>query len=148
MGCLTVMRSIRFPLSSKSHPLREWRPIVVLISFAALAVFARFALLEHLPLPPCWLRKLTGIPCPSCGCTRSLASWATLDVEQAFRFNPLFFLLCVGFLMWSALWLVERFSGRRLLDDFKKRTEHWPWWKVGATLLVVNWLYLCLMLPK
>lgn len=114
----------------------------------ALAVVARFALLWQLPLPQCWLRKLTGIPCPTCGCTRSLASWAMLDLGQAFRFNPLFFLLCGGLLMWSALGLVERLSERRLLDDFKKRTEHWPWWKIGATLLVVNWLYLCLMLPK
>ena len=71
-----------------------------------------------------------------------------LDLGQAFRFNPLFFLLCGGLLMWSALGLVERLSERRLLDDFKKRTEQWPWWKIGATLLVVNWLYLCLMLPK
>jgi hypothetical protein len=109
---------------------------------------ARLVLLYGLPFPQCWLRKLTGIPCPSCGCTRSLASWATLDLEQAFRFNPLFFLLCAAVLAWSAWWLVERLSHRTLLAGLKPRMRHWPWWKIGAALLAMNWLYLCLTLPK
>jgi len=115
---------------------------------AVLAVVARFGLLWQLPLPQCWLRKLTGIPCPSCGCTRSLAAWAMLDLEQAFRFNPLFFLLCVALLAWSALRLVEKFSQRTYLDDLKVRLKNWPWWKIGAALLALNWLYLCFTLPK
>ena len=115
---------------------------------AALAVVVRFALLGQWSLPQCWLRKLTGIPCPSCGCTRSLAAWTTLDLGHALRFNPLFFLLCVAVLAWSALWLVERFSQRTFLDGFRARVKYWPWWKIGAALLVSNWLYLCLTLPK
>lgn len=114
----------------------------------ALAIVARFALLWQLPLPQCWLRKLTDVPCPSCGCTRSLAAWATLDLDQAFRFNPLLFLLCVAVLAWSALWLLEKFSRRTFFDSPKARLKHWPWWRIGAALLGLNWLYLCLTLPK
>lgn len=117
-------------------------------AFVLLAFGAQFALRWSLPWPQCWLRKLTGIPCPSCGCTRSLASWATLDLEQAFRFNPLFFLLCAGVIAWSALWLVEKYSRRTFLDHLKARLGRWPWWKIGAALLAMNWLYLCLTLPK
>lgn len=127
---------------------RTLSPVWFVLGMAALAVVARFALLWQLPLPECWLRKLTGVPCPSCGCTRSLASWARLDLEHAFYFNPLFFLLCATVLAWSALWLVERFSQRRVLDGLQGRLKDWPWWKIGGTLLLVNWLYLCLMLPK
>jgi Protein of unknown function (DUF2752) len=115
---------------------------------AALAVVARVALLWQLPLPQCWLRKLTDVPCPSCGCTRSLAAWATLDLDQAFRFNPLFFLLCAGLLAWSALRLLEKLSQRTFLEDFKARLKHWPWWRIAVVLLALNWLYLCLTLPK
>jgi hypothetical protein len=115
---------------------------------AALAVVARLAMLWQLPLPKCWLRKLTDVPCPSCGCTRSLAAWATLDLEHAFRFNPLFFLLCVALLAWSALRLAEKFSRRTFLDGLKLRLKGWPWWRIGAALLALNWLYLCLTLPK
>jgi hypothetical protein len=115
---------------------------------ALLAVAAYVALLWQLPLPRCWLRRLTDVPCPSCGCTRSLAAWATLDLEQAFRFNPLLFLLCAAALAWSALWLVERISQRSILHRLQARLKLWPWWRIGAALLALNWLYLCLMLPK
>src|SRR5262245_41753432 len=97
---------------------------------AALVVIARLALHAHLPLPQCWLRQLTGIPCPSCGCTRSLAAWATLDLEQAFRFNPLFFLLCVAAIAWLALWVVERFTQRTFLEAVEVRLKRWFWWKL------------------
>jgi len=115
---------------------------------AVLAVVARFALLWQFPLPLCWLRKLTGVPCPSCGCTRSLAAWANLDLEQAFRFNPLFFLFCIAILAWSALWLAEQFSQRKFLAAIKARLGPWPWWRIGLALLALNWLYLWLTLPK
>lgn len=113
-----------------------------------LAGAAHVALLWQLPLPQCWLRRLTDVPCPSCGCTRSLAAWATLDVEQAFRFNPLFFLVCVAVLAWSVLGMVEKLCRRTFLDGLKARLKPWPWWKIGAAVLALNWLYLCLTLPK
>lgn len=102
----------------------------------------------QLPLPFCLLRKLTGIPCPFCGSTRSLAAWATLDVEQAFRFNPLFFVLCVALLAWSSLWIAEKVFQQRFLDRLQIRLRSWPWWRIGIVLLMLNWLYLCLALPK
>jgi len=127
---------------------QRWQPVLALVAVVAVAVAVHFAMRWQLPLPFCALRKLTGIPCPACGCTRSLASWALFDLEQAFRFNPLFFLLCVALLIWLALWLVEKFSGRLLLNGVKGRLRHWPWWKIGGALLAANWLYLCLTLPK
>lgn len=123
-------------------------PLALFVSVIGAVTGARLVLLYGLPFPQCWLRKLTDVPCPSCGCTRSLAAWATLDLGQALRFNPLFFLLCVAALVWSALGLVERFSRRTFLDGLKARLKPWPWWKVGAALLALNWLYLCLTLPK
>jgi hypothetical protein len=115
---------------------------------ALLAVAAHVALLWRLPLPQCWLRKLTGVPCPSCGCTRSLAAWATLEMDQAFRLNPLLFLLCVAALAWTTLWLVEMAARRTFLHGLKSRVQGWPWWRIGGALIALNWLYLCLTLPK
>ena len=37
---------------------------------------------------PCIFKKLTGLPCPFCGVTRSLASFIRGDFEQAFLYNP------------------------------------------------------------
>ena len=38
----------------------------------------------------CVIRGLTGIPCPSCGMTRAIASFLRLDFAAAFYFHPLF----------------------------------------------------------
>ena len=118
------------------------------LAFVLLAFSAQFALRWFLPWPQCWLRKLTGIPCPSCGCTRSLAAWATLDLGQAFRFNPLFFVLCVALIVWFGMWAADKLLRRTFLQDLRARLSPWPWWKIGAALLALNWLYLCLTLPK
>lgn len=123
-------------------------PVWLVLGMALLAVAAHVALLWQLPLPQCWLRRLTDVPCPSCGCTRSLAAWAALDLEHALRFNPLLFLLCVTVLAWAILWLAEVAARRTFLDALKSRVQGWPWWRISAALIALNWLYLCLTLPK
>jgi hypothetical protein len=127
---------------------RRWRPVFILAGVAALAEGAHLAMRWQLPLPFCLLRRFTGVPCPSCGCTRSLAAWATLDLAQAFRFNPLFFVLCVALLGWSAIRIAETFLQQRFLDGLQLRLRRWPWGKIGLALVALNWLYLCLALPK
>ena len=136
------------PVRAKDRPPNTFAPLWTAVGLVAVAFAARFVLLWQLPFPPCWLRKLTGIPCPSCGCTRSLAAWTYLDLERALRFNPLFFLLCAGVVAWLAAWLAEIILQRTFLASPRARLKQWPWWRIGAVLLVLNWLYLCLMLPK
>ncbi len=53
----------------------------------------------RLPLLHCPLRALTGIPCPTCGMTRSFTAIAQGDLIQAVQqhlFGPVVFLLLVG----------------------------------------------------
>lgn len=57
--------------------------------------FAGVVLLGALIMPPggigfdlCWFHAHTGLPCPGCGITRSLASLAHLDVARAFSLHP------------------------------------------------------------
>lgn len=46
---------------------------------------------------PCIFQKITGWYCPGCGITRMLFSMVRLDFYQAFRYNPLvFILLCLA----------------------------------------------------
>jgi hypothetical protein len=139
---------VEFPGPAAKSSAGALAPVWLLLGLAALALAARFALAWQLPLPQCWLRKLTDVPCPSCGCTRSLAAWATLDVEQAFRFNPLFFLLCIAALAWAIWWLAEKAARQTFFDGLQSRVLGWPWWPIGAALVALNWLYLCLTLPK
>ena len=45
--------------------------------------------LDRLPIALCYVKVLTGLPCPSCGSTRALGRLFALDVAGAFAMNPL-----------------------------------------------------------
>lgn len=130
---------------SLRNALLPWLPLLLL---PVGALSARWILAYGWYFPPCLLRKFTGIPCPSCGCTRSLAAWTHFDFEQALLFNPLFFALCVAMLIWFAARVAESISHRRFLPNLRLAFQGWPVWKIGAGLLALNWLYLFLALPK
>ena len=122
--------------------------MAMLLGLGLLAAAANLAMRWQVPLPFCALRKLTGIPCPACGSTRSLLAWTHLDPVAAFLFNPLFFLACAGVAVWAAAWLYERISARPVLARWKNVTQQLPVLRVVLSLTAINWVYLCLTLPK
>jgi hypothetical protein len=62
------------------------------IIYGAIALFALFAA-RFLPVlslaPACAFKALTGLPCPTCGSTRSVVHLADGDLLSAFSMNPL-----------------------------------------------------------
>lgn len=44
---------------------------------------------------PCIFHKITGLYCPGCGITRMFVSIFKLNIYQAFRYNPLVFILLI-----------------------------------------------------
>jgi len=121
---------------------------VTIVGFGVVVAAARFARQWHLPFLRCWLHEFTGIPCPTCGCTRSLLAWGELDLGRAFFFNPLFFLLCAGVILWPVLAAFEKISRREWLSQAWARVPGRRAWQVAAGLIALNWLYLCLRLPR
>ena len=68
-----------------------WRRSAV--AAVGLAV-AYFWPLGHLPaIPICWFKRITGLPCPSCGITRSFQALAHGEFALAWRYNPLGYLV-------------------------------------------------------
>ncbi len=54
---------------------------------------------DGLPVTLCWFHNVTGLPCPGCGLTRSLASVSHGHLGEAFRyhpFGPLIYAMAVG----------------------------------------------------
>ena len=75
--------------------------ILILISF----LIVYFILSELLDVGiPCLFYEITGYYCPGCGITRLLFSFLKLDFYQAFRYNPLIFILII---ITGIYWLVK-----------------------------------------
>lgn len=82
-------------------------------------------------VPTCGFRRLTGIPCPFCGGTRCLIAFSHFKWVQAFQWNPMIFLICLGI----SLQLIAR--GKIFTSLFSTRFT-WVIW----TALIMNWIYL------
>lgn len=52
---------------------------------------------------PCIFKKITGLYCPGCGITRMFLSLVRFNIYQAFRYNPLVFVLLVTSLFYLTI---------------------------------------------
>jgi hypothetical protein len=109
---------------------------------AALAV--RLLRLDHLPIPLCTFRALTGIPCMSCGATRAFGRLARLDWAGAWAFHPLATAVALGLAGWALLDLALAPWRRSLRLTCTRRELTYLVWS-GVFLMIVNWVYLVLV---
>jgi Protein of unknown function (DUF2752) len=96
------MRTIRQRLGICFRPLApgeiDFECLFLGVSLAAAgSCFAWLAF--GLPWPKCWFRQLTGLPCPTCGATRSVLSFVHWNLGDAICLNPLLFLCYAGTLV-------------------------------------------------
>ncbi len=114
-----------------------------------LAFAARFVIEQQLPVPRCVLREFTGVPCPTCGGTRSLAALAELDIATALAMNPLVFLASGAVLLLAADQLIARSRNHSTILAKASAALPAAWlWATLAAVVVSNWVYLCLTLPR
>lgn len=66
----------------------------------------------------CLLKSFVGIPCPSCGMTRSYMALLKGDFSLAFYFHPLW-------VMPMVLYLIYLFQDGKWLNGFVKRRSFW-----------------------
>jgi hypothetical protein len=115
--------SVNSPSEPPGYPLgQRGRALLSVLGLGLIAGFCLAATLEpdprgygthrQLGLPPCTVRLLLGIPCPSCGMTTSFASLMRGEVAGAWRANAaglLLALTCAALVPWC--WL-SVFYGR------------------------------------
>ena len=73
----------------------------------------------------CLFHRLTGLDCPTCGLTRSIAAAARLDLGAAWRFHPFGPFLLAGLILAPA-W-------NRFVPEPVRRDRRWRW--AGAVLV-------------
>ena len=93
-------------------------------------------------LGSCTFRNLTGIPCPSCGTTRTALALLNFDICSALAVNPLGTLVAVFFIIGGGLALIwVLFRGPVPIFNLS-----WSRWWTGAIvgIVLINWMYLIL----
>jgi hypothetical protein len=113
---------------------------------ALLALFAGWFLPVFALAPSCVFKSLTGVPCPTCGATRSIVFLSQGDFVSAFTMNPLIAacaLSAVIYLPYSFFTLV--FNRPRIGVALSEKEKD----RIRTTILLlvlVNWLYLVITL--
>ena len=83
--------------------------IILLVSFLIIFYFIG-------PGIPCLFHEITNLYCPGCGITRMFLSLFKLDFYQAFRYNPLvFILLILGIIYWLIKIICQKFKNINLI---------------------------------
>ena len=112
------------------------------VSAASIAGGAAWLALA-LPWPRCPFFAVTGLPCVTCGATRSTIAFLHGDFLSALRWNPLAFVaFCalIAFDLYAAIVLVGRTPRLRIVDWTV--TEKNVARIVVISLLALNWIYL------
>ena len=71
---------------------KEMKLILLLISFLIIFLFLNKVFNFTIP---CLFHEITNLYCPGCGITRMFLALFKLDFYQAFRYNPLVFVLLI-----------------------------------------------------
>lgn len=93
----------------------------------------------------CMIKYATGIPCPSCGSTRSLMMLLKGEFHEALYWNPLG-LLFLPFLMVCPVWissdLIRKSDSLHLAFQRSERFMSKKWIAIPAVSLVLfNWIW-------
>ncbi|MCH5167714.1 MAG: DUF2752 domain-containing protein [Erysipelotrichales bacterium] len=64
---------------------------------------------------PCIIKKITHLYCPGCGLTRMIISLLKLNFYQAFRYNPLLFILLILSIIYNIIkFIINNFSTKKI----------------------------------
>jgi hypothetical protein len=122
------------PAATNIHII--WGPIALLV-IAAAGFFKDFLDL----LPPCIFHKVTGVPCLTCGATRSIVALSRLDFASSFLHNPLTMIFAIALVVFSSISLFGYIIKKSLVLKFSEREKRAL--RIGAVALIaLNWLFL------
>lgn len=121
-------------------------PLVTFIAVLSLLGVARFY--DRLPVrpPECGFKTAFGIPCVSCGGTRSAKALSRGGVVEALSFNPAVVIGSFVSILWLFSGLHRFFAGIAPLPVPEQNRRIRRIALVAVILLALNWVYLILFL--
>lgn len=92
-------------------------------------------------LPECVFHRVTGVPCLTCGATRSIVALSQFDLISSLALNPLTPIFAIALVVFSSISLSGYIFKKSLVLKFSEREKKLL--RIGAVaLIVVNWLFL------
>ena len=109
------------------------------IKRALAAVFGAMAVLVALYIlrPPCLIRSVFGVLCPSCGTTRMIAALLRLDFAGAWQLNHFMLFFLPFALLWGVLEAARYAKGKTPLLFKRFSVVLWAAWVVAALIFGV-----------
>ena len=109
---------------SQEHWILLISAVAALLLLVVLALWIHpdprgFGTHEQLGLPACRMMEWTGIPCPGCGVTTSVALFAHAQFLASFHNQPFGFLIALAIPLYAAWALASHFRGRDLGGDMQ-----------------------------
>jgi len=129
--------TIRVVQVSRRPPWPLWAVLIVIFWLSVGG--ATLLLSDHLdrPVRLCLVKRLTGVPCPTCGFTRGALSLLRGRIIRAWLYNPLLFTAFGLLFIDTASRVLLARSVRISLTDRERRIA----WIVVFVLFLANWGY-------
>jgi hypothetical protein len=114
----------------------------VMVGCAALCLLGVALATPGIQLPRCVFRTITGLPCPTCGVTRTVIALSRGQVDRAFFLNPLATVACglgLLYLAYAATVLALKLPRFRPVaaPDTARRLRY-----AAVAIIAVNWAWL------
>ena len=113
------------------------------VLLAGVIVAACVALAHAFGVTLCPMKRLFGVPCPTCGTTRAFAELLQGDVSGAFARQPL--VMSCSLLGLPVLLVIRFVSDRRTMADLLAAVSRSAiFWCLVAAAVLANWIYVIL----
>lgn len=130
------------PKTDNSAPRGRGLTWAVLLGVAWLTMVIAGVVVEKAtghPVQMCMFKRLTGLPCATCGSTRAMLALAHGEPARAFTLNPM---VCV-LLAIAPVWLLLRWRRTRTGGQAAAWSSSWRIiaWAAATGLFFANWAY-------
>ncbi len=130
---------------------KKWLYLLIIVCSVAGSIWVLWNRVYYTPadahsgLNMCLFRRITGLPCPSCGSTRSVLDISRLEFKDAFYSNPVGFIIAFGMVVFPFWVLYDLVSRRNTFYTFYNTVEsviRKKWVAISLIFVVtVNWLW-------
>ena len=118
--------------------------IVLLCLLGFIYLFFNFQHAEN-AFGVCILKRITTVPCPSCGTTRAVILLLRGEIKASLLMNPLGIIVALMMVLFPVWICIDVISKRQTFYNFYKKTEtvivkKWPA-AILIFLVLINWIW-------